>query len=101
MIEWVAAVSAEVVNVATPPVRVPVPSVTAPSLNVTVPVAADGKTVAVQVTLWPTWDGFSDEARAVVVSVFAPVTITKLPADAAERDVELVVSVGVKFAVRG
>jgi hypothetical protein len=66
---WAPAASAEVVNVATPPLRLPVPKVTPPSWNVIVPVAADGETVAVKVTLWPYTDGFSDEVRAVFVLI--------------------------------
>ena len=67
MIEWAFTVSVEVVNVATPPLSVHVPKVTPPSWNVIVPVAADGETVAVKVTLWPYTDGFSDELRTVLV----------------------------------
>ena len=40
----------EVVYVVLPLLSVPVPKVVLPSLNVTVPVAADGVTVAVNVT---------------------------------------------------
>jgi hypothetical protein len=40
----------DVLNVALPLLSVPVPNVVVPSLNVTVPVAADGETVAVNVT---------------------------------------------------
>ena len=53
--------STEVVNVVFPLLRVPVPNVVLPSLNVTVPVAADGVTVAVNVTEFPYVDGFDEE----------------------------------------
>jgi hypothetical protein len=67
--EWAAAESEVVVNVATPLVRVPVPRAVAPSLNVTVPVAVDGDTVAVRVTLWPNVEVLADEVRMVLVPV--------------------------------
>jgi hypothetical protein len=47
------AASADVLNVAIPPLNVPVPRVVVPSLKVTVPVAADGETVAVNLTELP------------------------------------------------
>lgn len=50
MIECDPAVSVDVLKVAFPLLSVPVPNVVVPSLNVTVPVAADGETVAVNVT---------------------------------------------------
>jgi hypothetical protein len=50
VIECDPAASVEVLNVVFPPLSVPVPSVVLPSLNVTVPVAAEGVTVAVNVT---------------------------------------------------
>jgi hypothetical protein len=53
VIECDPAVSVAVLNVVFPPLRVPVPNVVLPSLNVTVPVAADGVTVAVNVTEFP------------------------------------------------
>lgn len=53
MIECDPAASVEVLNVVLPPLSVPVPSVVLPSLNVTFPVAADGVTVAVNVTEAP------------------------------------------------
>jgi hypothetical protein len=55
------AASVEVLNVVFPLLRVPVPSVALPSLNVTVPVAADGVTVAVNVTEFPYVDGFEED----------------------------------------
>jgi hypothetical protein len=50
VIECDPAVSVDVLKVALPLLSVPVPNVVVPSLNVTVPVAADGETVAVNVT---------------------------------------------------
>jgi len=52
---------------------VPVPTVVLPSLKVTVPVAADGVTVAVNVTGDPSPDGFADEVRLTLV--FALLTV--------------------------
>jgi hypothetical protein len=45
--------SVEMLNVAFPALIVPVPSVVLPSLNVMVPVAAEGVTIAVNVTELP------------------------------------------------
>ena len=59
--------SVERLNVALPPLIVPVPKVVLPSLNVTVPVAAEGVTVAVNVTELPYVDGFRDEVSATEV----------------------------------
>ena len=65
--------NALVVNVATPPDRLPLLRVAAPSLNATVP---DGLTppltVAVKVTLLPNTEGFGDDIKAVVVCAAAP-----------------------------
>lgn len=58
-----------VINVACPELTVPVPRTVWPCLNVTAPVAAEGVMVAVKVTACPTKDGFSDDARVVVVAV--------------------------------
>jgi hypothetical protein len=58
--------SVEVLYVAFPPLSVRVPSVVLPSLNVTVPVAAEGVTVAVNVTEVPKPEGFSDDVTVVV-----------------------------------
>jgi hypothetical protein len=60
------------VKVALPLAIVPVPRVVEPSRKVTVPVTPDG-TVAVNVTAWPTLDGFSEEVSETVV--FALVTV--------------------------
>jgi hypothetical protein len=60
-----------VLNVVFPLLRVPVPRVVVPSLKVTVPVAADGETVAVNVTDDAYVDGVPDVATVVVVFVLA------------------------------
>ncbi len=65
--------SAEVVNVAMPPLSVPVPIGLPPSSNVTVPVGvpdpgATAPTVAVNVIDCPNTDGFTEDVTAVVVS---------------------------------
>lgn len=56
-------------RVAVPELSVPVPSVVVPLLNVTVPVAADGETVAVNVTGEPTVGVVVDGVSVVVVAV--------------------------------
>jgi hypothetical protein len=53
VIECDPAIRVDVLNVALPLLTVPVPRVVLPSLKVTVPVAADGETVAVNVTTEP------------------------------------------------
>ncbi len=63
----------EVASVALPLLRVLVPSEVAPLKNSTVPVAAEGETVAVKVTVCPLFDGFGLEARVVVVLVLPDV----------------------------
>ena len=63
----------EVVSVATPELNVPVPSEVVPDMKVTVPVAVEGETVAVNVTLAPTAGVVVDTASAVVVAVLVPV----------------------------
>ena len=52
-----------------PELSVPVPSEVVPDMKVTVPVAAEGATVAVSVTLAPTAGVVVDTASAVVVAV--------------------------------
>ena len=64
VIECEPAVKVVVLKVARPLLSVPVPRVVLPSLKVTVPVAAEGATVAVNVTDVPAVDGFADEASA-------------------------------------
>ena len=81
MIEWVATVSADVTNVATPPATAPVPMEVAPSKKVTVPVAAEGETLAVNITVCPKVDGFKLELNPVVVLVLAGVFTTCETAD--------------------
>jgi hypothetical protein len=78
VIECEPAVNVDVVNVAFPLLSVPVPNVVVPSLKVTVPVAAEGDTVAVNVTDEAYVEGFADEASVVVVFVFANTTLLKL-----------------------
>ena len=67
MIECDPAASVAMLKVVFPLLVVPVSSVVLPSLNVTVPVAAEGETVAVNVTEEPYVDGFADEASVTVV----------------------------------
>ena len=67
VIECEPAVSAEVDNCAVPPLSATTPSEVAPSRNCTVPVAFDGETVAVNMTLWPYVDGFRLDDTLVVV----------------------------------
>ena len=62
-------------SVATPEVNVPVPSEVVPEKKVTVPVAVEGATVAVSVTLAPTAGVVVDTARAVVVAVLVEPTV--------------------------
>jgi hypothetical protein len=70
----VPAVLKVVVKVAVPEVSVPVPSEVVPFSNVTVPVAADGETVAVNVTLAPT-AGVSVDTVSVTVLAVVPVDV--------------------------
>ena len=62
--EWEPRAKPDVVKVVTPPLRVPVPRLVFPSKNVTIPVAAEGVTVAVNVTGALKGDGFADEFKA-------------------------------------
>ena len=75
MIECVPAVENEVVNVATPELTVPVPIEVVPSRKVTVPVAVEGETVAVRVTLTPVATEVGEAVNEVVVAVFVEVTV--------------------------
>jgi len=70
------AVSIEVLKVAFPLLIVPVPSAVLPSLNVTVPGAAEGETVAVNVTDEPYVEGLFDEANETVVFAFFTVCVS-------------------------
>jgi len=54
-----------------PLLSVPVPSVVLPSLKVTVPVAAEGVTVAVNVTELPYVDGFDEDETVTEEEDFA------------------------------
>jgi hypothetical protein len=64
--------------VATPELNVPVPSEVVPDMKVTVPVAAEGATVAVSVTLAPAAGVVVDAVSVVVVVVVLTVTETAL-----------------------
>ena len=75
MIECVPAVENEVARVALPELSVPVPSEVVPSRKVTVPVAVEGETVAVSVTLVPVDTDVAEDVRAVVVAVSVEVTV--------------------------
>ena len=75
VIGWFAALRALVLYVACPFMSVPVPIVAPLSLNVTMPVGvpvpgALTLTVAVNITLWPTVDGFTEEMIPVVVDAW-------------------------------
>jgi hypothetical protein len=59
----------ESVSVATPEITGLDPRLVEPFMNATVPVAAEGVTVAVRVTVWPCCDGFSDDVRTVVLGL--------------------------------
>jgi hypothetical protein len=76
LIECDPTTSVEVLKVALPLLIVPVPSIVLPSLNVTVPVAAEGETVAVNVTEDPNTDGFEDEVTVVVLLALFTVCVS-------------------------
>jgi len=60
-----------------PELSVPVPSEVVPEKKVTVPVAAEGETVAINVTLAPTAGVVVDAASTAVVAVLvAALTVT-------------------------
>ena len=67
---WVPGDSFEVAKLAFPPLSVPDPITEEPSRNCTVPVAPDGLTVAVNVTVCRRPAGFGLELSVVVVFVF-------------------------------
>ena len=48
----------------------------APSVNVTLPVAPEGLTVAVIVTVWPGAAGFGEAVKLVVVDVLPTTRVT-------------------------
>jgi hypothetical protein len=87
VIEFNPTASVDVLYVAFPLLMVLVPSVVLPFLKVTVPVAADGVTVAVNVTDELNVDGFADEARVTVE--FALLTVCVSAEDVLELYVEL------------
>ena len=68
---WLPNASADVLNVAFPPLSAFVPKIVAPSLNVTVPVGVPenlGVTTAVNVTALPEGAGLSDDDTLVVLA---------------------------------
>jgi hypothetical protein len=75
VIECVPAVENEVARVALPELSVPVPSEVVPSRKVTVPVAVEGDTVAVSVTLAPVATDVAEDVSVVVVAVSVVVTV--------------------------
>jgi len=60
--EWEPVARLDVLKAAIPPLNEPVPREVDPSINVTVPVATDGVTTAVKVTVALTGAGFVDDA---------------------------------------
>jgi hypothetical protein len=64
---WLPIVSADVENVACPPLSVPVPRIAVPSFRVTAPVGTPPleETVAVKVTFAPKADGFAEDESLV------------------------------------
>lgn len=90
--ECIPCVRFAVENMAIPPfIAIGVPSCVAPSKNVIVPVSVPTVVdveVAVNMTLWPTVDGFSDETSAVVVvAVVAALTVCKIADDVAGANI--------------
>ena len=61
---WLPTAIAEIGSVAVPLLSDTVPSGVEPSLKVTVPVAVEGVTVAVNVTVWPNTEGLTDDVTA-------------------------------------
>jgi hypothetical protein len=81
VIEWLATVRLDVVNVAWPPLSDPEPMGEPPSWKFTVPagVPAPGPTtvtVAVKVTDWPNTDGLAEGATVVVVDAWFTVWLS-------------------------
>lgn len=77
VMEWVPTDNVDVLNVALPPLSVPVPSVEDPFLNVTVPAGVPPLevTVAVKVTDWLCFDGFSDETTVLELLALFTVSV--------------------------
>ena len=74
--------SEEVAKLAMPPLRAPEPKLVLPSWKSIVPVALDGKMVAVRVTDCPALEGFELEFTAVAVECLTMVcesTLLALP----------------------
>jgi hypothetical protein len=86
VIECVPVDRVEVDSVALPALRATVERTAVPFLNVTVPVGVPevfAFTVAVNVTVWPCFDGLSDEVTPVVVPALFIVSVrTPEPLDA-------------------
>ena len=71
--------SVDVLNVALPLLRIPVPMVVVPSLNVTDPVGVpvvDEFTVAVKITEFPRFEGFSEEVTLLDVAALFTVCVS-------------------------
>jgi hypothetical protein len=78
VIEWLPTARLEVETDALPPLKVAVPSEVEPSTNCTVPVATEGRTVAVNVTDCPNVEGLTLEERLVVEVAWLTVSDTEL-----------------------
>jgi len=76
VMECAPAVSVDTDSDADPLTTVAEPSADVPSRNCTVPVAAVGVTTAVSVTVWPTVEGFTDDAAVTVVAALFTVSVT-------------------------
>jgi hypothetical protein len=59
----------EMLRAVLPPLKATVFRMVLPSLKVTEPVAEDGVTVAIKLTLCPKIEGFADDVSVVVVTV--------------------------------
>lgn len=73
---WLPTASVEVVKVAVPAFRAAVPRSVEPSWKVTLPVAEEGLTVAVRVTVWPKVEAAGVTERVVVVVGTATDSVT-------------------------
>ena len=61
---------------ATPLLSAIVPRIVEPSLKVTLPVAVEGETVAVNVTVCPYAEGLPEDTKLVVVTTWSTVSTT-------------------------
>ena len=77
---WLPDASVDVVKVATPPLRGAVPREVEPSLKVTLPVAVEGVTAALRVTVCPKVEEAGVTLRVVAVVVMGAATdsVTRL-----------------------